>query len=117
MKTRTIQLTAMLMILTISVFAAPKAGDKKTGITPTNISAAEIVQRDVDHVTVWIDKTAETTARIIITDADGNEVYSRKIESPDTMKITHDISAFPKGKYSICIFVKGKCIASADIAR
>jgi len=117
MKTRTVLMTAMLMIVTISVFSQAKSGSKKDRISPTALSTAEIVQRDADHVIVWLDKSAQTTARITIFDADGNQVYSRKIETPDTMKITNDISAFPKGKYFMQVYLDGKCTASSELSR
>jgi hypothetical protein len=117
MKTRTVLMTAMLMIVTISVFSQAKSGNKRDWFTPTTLSQAEITQRDADHVIVWLDKTAESKARITILDADGDQVYNRKIETPDTMKITNDISAFPKGKYFIEVFVDGKCAARLNIFR
>jgi hypothetical protein len=117
MKTRTVLSIAMLMMLSISVFAQAKFNNKRDWFTPTTSSKAEIAQRDTDHVIVWLDKTAESKARITILDADGEQVYNRKIETPDTMKITNDISAFPKGKYFIEVFVDGKCAASLNIFR
>lgn len=117
MKTRTILTVALMMILSISVFSQAKSGNKKDRISPTALSTAEIVQRDADHVIVWLDKSAETKARIIIFDADGEQVYSRKIETPDTMKITNDISAFPKGKYFMQVYLDGKCTASSELSR
>jgi hypothetical protein len=117
MKTRTVLMTAMLMIVTISVFSQAKSVNKKDRISPTALSTAEIVQRDADHVIVWLDKSAQTKARIIIFDADGDQVYFRKIETPNTMKITNDISAFPKGKYFMQVYLDGKCTASSELSR
>lgn len=117
MKTRTVLMTAILMIATMSVFSQAKSGSKKNGITPATLSTAEIVQRDADHVIVWLDKSAQTSASITITDDDGDRVYNRKIETPDTMKITNDISAFPKGKFFIEVVVDGKHVASLNIVR
>jgi hypothetical protein len=117
MKTRTVLMTAILMIVTISVFSQAKSGNKKDRISPTTLSTAEIAQRDTDHVIVWLDKSAESKACIKIFDADGEQVYNRKIETPDTMKITNDISAFPKGKYFIEVYIDSKRVASQEIVK
>ena len=117
MKTRTVLMTVILMIVTISVFSQAKTGNKKDRISPTALSTAEIVQRDADHVVVWLDKSTQTTARITIFDADGEQVYNRKTETPDTMKITNDISSFPKGKYFIEVYVDSKRVATHEIVK
>jgi len=117
MKTRTVLSIAMLMMLSISVFSQAKTNNKRDWFTPTTSSKAEIAQRDTDHVIVWLDKSAESKACIKIFDADGEQVYNRKIETPDTMKITNDISAFPKGKYFIEVYVDSKRVASHEIVK
>ena len=92
MKTKAIQLTAILMILTASVFAQSAEEENKVWTSMT-LSGQNTVE-------LRLIKPAGATVTLSVYDETHKRVYNQRIRKESNLLVTHNISTFPSGVYT-----------------
>jgi hypothetical protein len=116
MKTIAIKLTAVLMILTVSVFAAGNFG----GTKPTNDknnTRAGVYPVAKDMVEIRVVKPAEDVVNLEVYNEAGSKVYETTIKNGMNIRVSHDIKEFPAGLYTYKISEDGKLIHNSMILK
>jgi hypothetical protein len=116
MKTKAIKLTAVLMILTVSVFAAGNFGVTK----PTNdktSTRAGVYPVAKDMVEIRVVKPAEDVVNLEVYNESGKNVYKTSLINGMNIRVSHDIKEFPVGLYTYKISEDGKLIYSSMILK
>ena len=116
MKTIAIKLTAVLMILTVSVFAAGNFG----GTKPTNDknnTRAGVYPVAKDMVEIRVVKPAEDVVNLEVYNEAGSKVYETTIKNGMNFRVSHDIKEFPAGLYTYKISEDGKLIHNSMILK
>jgi hypothetical protein len=116
MKTIAIKLTAVMMILTVSVFAAGNFGGTKPGENK-NSTRAGVYPVAKDMVEIRVVKPAEDVVNLDVYDEAGKKVYKTSLSNGMNIRISHDIKEFPVGLYTYKISEDGKLIHTSLILK
>ena len=116
MKTIAIKLTAVLMILTISVFAAGNFGGTKS-TNDKNSTRADVYPVAKDMVEIRVVKSAEDVVNLDVYNEAGSKVYETTIKNGMNISISHDINEFPLGVYIYNISEGEKLIHTSTILK
>jgi hypothetical protein len=116
MKTKAIKLTAVLMILTVSVFAAGNFGGTKSANDKNSIRA-NVYPVSREMVEIRVAKPAEDVVNLEVYNEAGSKVYETIIKNGMNIRVSHDIKEFPAGLYTYKISEDGKLIHSSMILK
>lgn len=92
MKTKAIQLTAILMIFTASVFAQSSNNENKIWTSMTLAGENTVELRMM--------KPADAVVMVNVYDETHKRVYSKRITRQSNLLLSHDITSFPAGVYT-----------------
>jgi hypothetical protein len=116
MKTIAIKLTAVMMILTVSVFAAGNFGGTKPGENK-NSTRAGVYPVAKDMVEIRVVKSAEDVVNLDVYNEAGKIVYKTSLSTGMNIRISHDIKEFPVGLYTYKISEDGKLVHTSLILK
>jgi len=106
MKARAIQLTAALMIITLSTFATGKTSKSNDGNVWT---AMTLVGKN--YVEIRMTKPADVVVTLNVYNETHQKVYSKRIRKETDLILSHNIANFPNGVYTYQI-KEGKNVVS-----
>jgi len=116
MKTKAMKLTAIMMIFSISVFAAGNFGGTKASKSkPKTYVSIYPVTKDLVDIRV-----ARSVGEILMLDVlneNGNIVYKTSIDKGMNIRISHNISDFPNGVYTYEILKDGRSVYTCLIMK
>lgn len=95
MKTKAIQMTAILMMLTASVFAQVSSEKPEEGKVWTSMTLD-----GQDKVELRMIKPADARVTLSVYDETHRCVFKKRITDKDNLLLSHDISNFPNGVYT-----------------
>jgi hypothetical protein len=116
MKTKAMKLTAILMIFSISVFAAGNFGGTKSTKSKSK-TYARICPVTKDMVDIRVVKSAGETLTLGVYNENGNKVYKTTLCNGMNIRISHDISDFPNGVYTYEILKEGRSVYTCLIMK
>lgn len=116
MKTTALKLTAVLMILTASVFAAGNLGGTKPAKDKSS-SRANVYPVAKDMVEIRVVKSAEDVVNLEVYNESGSKVYQTTLKSGMNLRVSHDIREFPQGLYTYKVTQDGKLIHTSLILK
>ena len=114
MKTRAIQITAILMILTFGAITNGNAENDKAVKTKVWTTFTLKGQNQVD---IRLVKPAGLVVSINVYDNTRQKVFTKKIRKSDNILLTHDISEFPAGVYTYEIKDGKELVKSCKIVK
>lgn len=116
MKTKAIKLTAVLMIMAVSVFAAGNFGGTKPAKDKSS-SRANVYPVAKDMVEIRVVKSAEDVVNLEVYNESGSKVYETTLKSGMNLRVSHDIREFPQGLYTYKVSEDGKLIHTSLILK
>jgi len=114
MKTRAIQITAILIILS---FGLVLNGSAQTNNPEKSEIFTAFTLKGDNHVNIRLIKPADQSITINVFDNTHKKVFSKKINKSDNLLLTHDISEFPTGTYTYEIKEGREVIKSCKVVK
>lgn len=108
MKTKAIQLTVVMMMLTATLFAQ-KANDKNVWTSMT------LNGKDKVEIRMLIPDGEVATLNVF--DESGKKVYTARFKDKKNLLVTHDISSFPCGVYKYEVKSRKSVVSSTQILK
>jgi len=116
MKTKAIKLTAVLMLISFTVFAAGNFGGTKSA-NDKNSARANVYPVSKEMVEIRVAKPAEAILNLEVYNEVGKMIYSTTLKDGMNLRVSHDISVFPLGLYTYNISEGENLIHSSMILK
>jgi flagellar hook assembly protein FlgD len=114
---KTLILTAALVALTTAMFAQKVSVTGQEMKSETANVKVAMYSTISDEVTLIVVKQPEDKLNLKIKDENGSLVYEKRLRTPESKKITFDVSSLPDGKFTFELVKNREVVYSNSIVK
>jgi flagellar hook assembly protein FlgD len=114
---KTFVLTAALVVLTTAMFAQKVSVTGQEMKSETANVKVAMYSTISDEVTLIVVKQPEDKLNLKIKDENGSLVYEKRLRTPESKKITFDVSSLPDGKFTFELVKNREIVYSNSIVK